>query len=130
MTEQGEVRLLPIGYMVAALRRTRCTVLLWERMKLLPPTPFVMNPQYHRAKRRLFPESYVRELERITERHYPSARLERESWRPFQELVYGAYNDHVMPLLGGVTPPVEIEVLGRGAWDKTGEGMPSFTTSA
>ena len=70
MTAQGEVRLLPIAYLTAALRRTRGTALHWERIKLLPPTPFVMNPHYHRAKRRLFPEEYVMELARIVDRHY------------------------------------------------------------
>lgn len=113
MTAQGEVRLLPIGYLTAALRRTRGTVLCWERMKLLPPPPFLMNPHQHRAKRRLYPEDYVRELSRIRERHYPGARLEREQWRRFQEHVYDAYNRLVMPLLGGCYPPVEIEVDSR-----------------
>lgn len=129
MTAQGEVRLLPIGYLTAALRRTRWTVLYWERMKLLPPTPFVMNPDYHRAKRRLFPEDYLLELARITKR-YPSARLEREQWRSFQEDVYDAYNRHVMPLLGGCYPPVEIEVdSGQGAGSGHANETVSSTTS-
>lgn len=109
MTEQGEARLLPIAYIATALGRTRWTVLYWERIKLLPPTPFVIYPDRHRAKRRLYPEDYVEELGRITKKHYPGARLERESWRGFQEQVYEVYNDLVMPLLGGY-PPVEIEV--------------------
>lgn len=119
-TEQGEVRLLTIGHLAAALGRTRLTILKWERMKLLPPTPFVMNPDRHPAKRRLFPDDYVRELGRITTKHYPAGRLERNSWRGFQERVYDAYNDLVMPFLGpGVIPPVEIVIthdrgLGQG----------------
>lgn len=103
MTAQGEVRLLPIGYLTAALRRTRGTVLCWERMKLLPPPPFLMNPHRHRAKRRLYPEPYVSELARIA-KHYPGARLEREAWSGFQKDVYKAYNRHVKPLLVGVNP--------------------------
>ena len=101
--------MLPIGYLTAALRRTRGTVLCWERMKLLPPPPFLMNPHRHRAKRRLYPENYLLELARIAKR-YPGARLEREQWRSFQEDVYDAYNRHVMPLFGGCYPPLEIEV--------------------
>jgi hypothetical protein len=110
MTDYGEVRLLTIGYLAVALGRTRGTILKWERMKLLPPVPYVINPLQHRGKRRLYPEDYVRELGRITAKHYPGHRLERESWRGFQNHVYAAYNDLVMPHLGGVNPPMEIEV--------------------
>ena len=81
----------------------------WERIKLLPPTPFVLYPDRHRAKRRLYPEDYVTQLARIMDRHYPGGRLERDKWRGFQERVYELYNEVVMPLLGGY-PPVEIEL--------------------
>ncbi len=129
ITNSGEeVRLLGIGYVVAALRRTRWTVLYWERLRLLPPVPFVMNPERHRAKRRLYPEPYVLELARITE-HYPGARLEREAWSGFQKDVYKAYNRHVMPLLAGLTPPVEIE-LDRAPWDEHQDQVLSSTASA
>jgi hypothetical protein len=118
MTVQGEVRLLPISYIATSLRRTRGTVLYWERIKLLPSTPFVIYPDRHRAKRRLYPEDYVLELARIMDRSYPGGRLERESWRGFQEQVYEAYNDLVVPLLGGCYPPVEIELdSGQGPID-------------
>jgi hypothetical protein len=103
-------------------------VLYWERIKLLPPTPFVIYPDRYRAKRRLYPEDYVEELGRITKKHYPGARLERESWRGFQEQVYEAYNDLVMPLLGGY-PPVEIEVdSGQGPGRVQGNETVSSTT--
>ena len=113
---QGRSPITPIGYIATSLRRTRGTALLWKKIKLLPPTPFATNPDRHRAKRRLYPEPYVSELARITERHYRGARLEREHWRSFQEDVYAAYNRLVMPLLGDCFPPVEIELdSGQGA---------------
>jgi hypothetical protein len=105
-----EVRLLTIGYLAAALRRSRWTILHWERLGLLPPAPFVINPERHRAKRRLYPEDYVRELSRITYRHYPGPELKREIWVRFQDHVYDAYDRLVVPLLVGVIPPVEIEL--------------------
>jgi hypothetical protein len=126
----NDVRLLTIGYLSAALRRSRWTILQWEKLGLLPPPAFVMNPRRHRAKRRLYPHDYIEELGRVTANHYPAARLERESRAALQRDVYDAYNRLVMPLLGGVTPPVEIEMLGRVAWDRTPEGTPSTTTCA
>ena len=88
-----------------------------------------MNPHYHRAKRRLFHEEYVLELGRIMEQHYPGGRLERESWRGFQERVYELYNEVVMPLLGGY-PPVEIELdSGPGPGRTQGTEPVSSTTS-
>ncbi len=56
------------------------------------------------------------ELARIMERYYPAARLDRKQWRRFQQDVHQIYDRLVMPLLGGVNPPVEIEVLGAGTW--------------
>ena len=110
-----EVRLLTVGYVAAALGRSRWTLLEWERLGLLPKAAFVMNPRRHRAKRRLYTEEYVLELSRIMKR-YPGARLERDSWRRFQKDVYDAYNRLTMPLLRGCYPPVEIELdLGQGA---------------
>jgi hypothetical protein len=109
-TPQGEIRMFTISYMAASLHRTRWTVLHWERIGLLPPAPFVINPKCSRTRRRLYPEHYVEELARIMTKHYPSLRLERESWRGFQEHVYDAYNRLVMPLLGGVKPPGVIEL--------------------
>jgi len=122
--------LLPIGYIATALHRSRWTVLHWERMKLLPPTPYVMNPHYHRAKRRLFPEEYVLKLGQIMDQHYPGGRLEQASWRGFQERVYELYNEVVMPLLNGY-PPVEIELdSGQGPGSAQGNETVSSTTSA
>ena len=79
-------------------------------MKLLPPTPFVMNPHQYRAKRRLYPEPFIRELSRITDRHFSGPRLDQEKWPSFQRQVFDAYEQLVIPHLGGVDPPVEIEV--------------------
>lgn len=124
-----EVRLLTVGYVAAALGRSRWTLLEWERLGLLPKTAFVMNPRRHRAKRRLYPEDYLLELARITERYYPAARLDRKQWRSFQGDVYKAYNRHVMPLLVGLTPPVEIE-LDRAPWDEHQDRVLSSTASA
>ena len=125
-----EVRLLTVGYVAAALGRSRWTLLEWERLGLLPKAPFVMNPRRHRAKRRLYTEEYVLELARIMERYYPAARLDRKQWRRFQQDVHQIYDRLVMPLLGGVNPPVEIEVLGAGTWDTAPVSTPTNTTSA
>lgn len=109
-TDQGDIRMFTISYVAAALHRTRWTVIHWEQIGLLPPVPFVINPNCSRTKRRLYPEQYVEELARITTKYYPSPRLERESWREFQAQAYRAFNDFVVPLLGGVTPPGLIEL--------------------
>lgn len=111
MTQQGEVRLLPIGYVAAALCRTRGSVLHYESIGLLPRAPFVINADKPNIRRWLYPEDYVNELGRITARHYPG-RLERQSWEPFQKHMFDAYKRLVMPLLSaGVSPPVEIELI-------------------
>jgi hypothetical protein len=89
-----------------------------------------MNPHRYRAKRRLYVEDYVFELARIKENYYPGYRLDCTSWASFQSESHEVYYSVVMPLLDGVIPPVEIEVLGTRAWDWTVEGMPSTTTSA
>lgn len=67
---------------------------------------------------------------RITSPHYPSARLERDSWRPFQQEAFGAFERHVVPLLGGLEPPVEIELVQRGAWVTTDPDLSSTATYA
>ena len=71
------------------------------------------------------------ELGRIMDQHYPGGRLERASWRGFQEHVYDAYNCLVMPLLGGCYPPVEIELdSGQGPGRTQGNETVSATTSS
>jgi hypothetical protein len=121
----------PLVTFAAALRRTRWTVLRWERMKLLPPAPFVMNPHQHRGKRRLYPDDYVKELGRFTAKHYPGPRLERESWVRCQEQVYEVYNRLVMPHLGGCYSPVQIEVdAGQGPCMANRDPVPYFPFAA
>ena len=59
----------------------------WEQIGLLPPVPFVINPNCSRTKRRLYPEHYLEELGRIIDPVLPRcpARLLREDcWKPFQ----------------------------------------------
>ena len=123
VTESGDCDLLTIGHLAAALRRSRWTVLYWERLGLLPGAPFVMNAERSMTKRRLYPAHYVRALAEVMERHYSGPRLEHEVWASFQRDVHSIYDRIVVPLLGGVTPPIQIELVGREGpgLDPTGE---------
>ena len=76
-------RLLTVGYLAAALHRTTWTIHYWERIGLLPPPPFVINPERLRTKRHLYPEAFISAITEMAG-HYPGRRLEREEWRRFQ----------------------------------------------
>jgi hypothetical protein len=112
-TEQGEVRLLTISYVAAALGRTRWTIRHWQRLGLLPPSAFVINRDNKSSRRWLYPEPFVHELALIMQM-YPGPRIEQTAWPGFRKRTFEAYHKHVDPLLGGCVIPVEIEL------DRTG----------
>jgi hypothetical protein len=107
-TEAGELRLLGIAYLATALHRSRWTALYWERIGLLPPAAFIINADRQNVRRRLYPDVYIRELNRITVSHYPAPRLDYELWPQFQKEVRDAYHRTVAPHLGNATLPVEV----------------------
>jgi hypothetical protein len=101
------VRLLTVGYLAAALHRTSWTVHHWERIGLLPPPPFVINPERLRTKRHLYPEAFIAAIAEMAE-HYSGRRLDREKWRAFQLEARQAYSRTVGVMLKGVTTPVPV----------------------
>ena len=129
-TEAGDVQLLTIGHVAAAVGRTPWTIKHWHRLELLPPAPFVINAQRQNLRRRLYPEPFVRELARITARRYSGPRLDYNQWRSFQIEARAAYDRIVVPLTGGVMPPVEIELLGTPPGFTTGPNPPSTAACA
>ena len=65
------VRLFGIGYVCNALRRQRWCVLNFERLDLIPKTPWRTS----RSNRRLYPEAFVERLEEIGSQDYVGKRL-------------------------------------------------------
>lgn len=111
-TETGECRLVTIGYVSIALQRSRWSVIEWEKKGLLPKAPFIANASRQNIKRRFYPEMYVQELSRITRFHFPGPRLDYTDWGRFQMEARSAFDKHVVPHLGGLLPPIEIELVG------------------
>jgi hypothetical protein len=113
--------LLSIGHVAHALRRTTWTVRYWERIGLLPESPFVLNPDVPRTRRRLYPEGFVNRLGEIADRGYLGKRLDHEQWQQFHDEVLAAYWATVAPLLSGVTAGQ----LDEGAGNKGGQAITS-----
>jgi hypothetical protein len=106
--EGKDCTLLTIGYMAAAIHRTSWTIKYWERLGLLPPAPFVVNPERLRTKRHLYPEQFVAAIARVMN-DYPGERLERDQWRSFRKRANEAYAETIGPLLTpGVITPVPV----------------------
>ena len=103
-----EVTLLTVGYVAHALGRTVWTVHDWTRLDLLPQAPFVINPDVSRTRRHLWPEAYVNALSEIAGHMEIGSRMNRDQWQLFYALVRQAHEDTVVPLLEGVTEPIEI----------------------
>jgi hypothetical protein len=73
-------------------------------MRLLPKTPFAINPGPRSAKRALYPEPYVKALKAIADQDYVGVRLDYVNWQRFHDEVRLAYSETVVPLLtDGVT---------------------------
>lgn len=88
----GEIRTLcTIGHVACALRRTAWTVKHWEAIGLLPPAKYVLNPELHRTRRRLYPAEYVDALCAIADRGFIGKRLDRRDWEQFRLEAFSAY---------------------------------------
>jgi hypothetical protein len=110
MINGDKVTLLTIGHLAHALGRTNWTVHYWEGLGLLPPAPFVINPEDLRTRRRLYPEPYVDALAEIARRLGIGGRMNRGLWMSFYQDARVAYEVTVLPLIHGVVPPVVITV--------------------
>ncbi len=101
------VKLVTVGHLAAALRRTNWTIDNWIRIGLLPEPPFLLRPEVPRMRRRLYPEAFVTLLSDIADRDYYGPRLDRANWLRFNEEVAKAYQRAVEPLFDpGVTDQV------------------------
>ena len=105
-----EVSLLTVGHLAHALGRTIWTVHYWESLGLLPPAPFVINPDLPGTRRHLWPEPYVDALAAVADRLGIGGRMNRRLWMSFYQETRAAYEVTVLPLLHGVVPPVVITV--------------------
>ena len=103
-----EVSLLTVGHLSHALGRTIWTVHYWEGLGLLPPAPFVINPDVPGTRRHLWPEPYVDALAATTDRLGIGGRMNRSLWMRFHQEASASYEVTVLPLLHGVVPPVVI----------------------
>jgi len=102
-----EVTLVSTGAVAHVLGRTRWCVDNWVQIGLLPPPPFLTNPHDDRIKRKWYPAQYLDRLGQIN----LGARLQQHDFQMFHDLAMDAYDAEVMPLLGGVTPPMVITPL-------------------
>jgi hypothetical protein len=93
------VKLLHIGHVILALRRTKWSILEWEKLGLIPPAPFRRRSVDPHLRRRLYPEDYVKRLAVIGSQPYLQDRLPRKYWSLFHDQVYAAYEETVTPLL-------------------------------
>jgi hypothetical protein len=87
---------------------------------LLPPAPFVINPDVLGTRRWLWPEPYLDSVFEISNRLQIGRRLDRDLWGRFYAEVNRAYGETVVPHLPpGVVTTVEIQI------DETGVGRPA-----
>jgi hypothetical protein len=93
------VTLVTVGYVALALGRTVWTVDYWERIGLLPQSPFLLRPGVPLKQRRLYPAAYVKVLGEIAQQDYVRERMERSDWPAFQIAAFAAYEQTVRPLL-------------------------------
>jgi hypothetical protein len=103
----GEIRTLcTIGKVASALDRSSWTIRHWQHLGLFPETPFFLNPEIPRTRRRLFPETFVKSLAEIGGQGFVGQRLDRKDWDRFHHEVLAAYKETVTPLISaGVTEP-------------------------
>lgn len=83
-----------IGYVCRILGRERWTVLQWEK-NLGLRTPFTLRG----TRIRLFPESFLLELEVIVSHGYLCKRLKWDDWKRFHYELHEAYEKTITPLL-------------------------------
>ena len=114
-----------VGYLAKALRKTVWTVSYWERIKLLPAPGVVWYQGVPFTRRRLYPGPYLDALTEIAEQTYGDGKLLREDWRRFQLDVWEAYQQHVVPLTGGVT----FDCTDQIPMDRSGQGSPRHDLS-
>jgi hypothetical protein len=89
--------LCTIGHVARVLRRTTWTVKYWEAIGLLPPAPYILNPEVPRTRRRLYLAEYIEALGVIADRGYLGRRLDRDEWRRFHDDAFMAYQQTVTP---------------------------------
>lgn len=108
-----------VGHVARALRRSVWTVSYWERIKLLPEPAVVWFQGVPFTRRRLYLDRFIDALSEISRKPYMSGHLLREDWRQFQLDVWAAYQEHVVPLNGGVvfdcTDQVRANRSGQGS---------------
>lgn len=99
--------LMTVGHVAVALRRSTWTIRNWQKLGLLPPTPFFIHAEIPNLRRRLFPREFVEALSTIADKGLPGRRLYRADWMRFHADVLVAYEATVLPLLDGVVPEQE-----------------------
>lgn len=97
-----EVELVTIGHVAHALGRGTWTIRYWQRIGLFPDTPFFLYPAIPKFCRHLFPAQFVEQLAVIPGLDYWGPRLEHDQWQRFQQDVWRAYEETVLPLMDGV----------------------------
>ena len=115
-----------VGYLARALRRSVWTVGFWERVKLLPEPSAVWYQGDPYTRRRLYIADYVDALEEIASQTYGNGRLLREDWQDFQAATWSAFNEHVVPITGGVL----FDATDQIPMDRSGQGSPRHDLSA
>lgn len=93
------VKLVAVGYLAHATKRTCWTVRYWQRLGLLPPPPFALRRDDPQRRRWLYPTEFVDAVAQIVKEMEIGPRLERSMWPSFQSAVSRAYETTVLPLL-------------------------------
>jgi hypothetical protein len=86
------------GYVAQALGRTSTTIKIWEKYGLFPQAPYLMNSKSISARRRLYPEDFIKSLKQIRDHGYIRQRMDRNVWQVFQREVLEALQRAVAPL--------------------------------
>jgi hypothetical protein len=90
--------LMTVGHVAAAPGRSSWTVRHWQRLGLLPPTPFFIHAEIPNLRRLLFPREFVEVLSTIADEGLLGRRLNRDDWTRFHRDVLVAYEATVLPL--------------------------------
>jgi len=119
------IKLLTVGYVAHALRRTPWTIHHWEQLDLFPKAPFYLHPNDARTRRRLYPQPFVDRLNDIYAVGYLGQRLDWYSWKRFYLDVRDAYEETIVPLLRpGVLESEAISTLMRVGGVQASSGGP------
>ena len=112
-------QLYMVGHVANALRRTVWSIKHWERIGLLPKPVFLLDPGDPRARRHLYPGTYIDALAEIAQHGYIGRRLDFDQWARFQReaCVRGQIS---VPAFGHEkSPPLRVDVQVLASVDRS-----------